>query len=419
MKSVDGELQLTLQQARAMHLSAQGMLKRPRRRAKRADLLAAIERMRLLQIDTINVVARSPYLVLFSRVGSYPPIWLEELLASGAIFECWAHEACFAPMRDYALHRSPAAVRVNHWAQKHADRMHGDQRESMDRLLAHIRDNGPVKASDFESTKKAPGGWWGWKDEKRWLEAWFALGELMILRREKFQRVYDLSERVLERASMNIEQAMPLAQIRHEHVVGAVRALGIAQARWISDYFRSGKKIKDDELQAHVDAGDLIRVAVRGWDVPGYIHRDDRSTAQQVAAGKLRATYTSLLSPFDPIVWDRARASALFAFDYTIECYTPAHKRRFGYFVLPILHRGRLIGRLDAKAHRAAGTFEIKTIFLEDGVKPNSIIARDVAEAIASCADWHQTPRVIVRRSEPAEFGKQLRLALKALRAAT
>jgi uncharacterized protein len=403
---------MSVQQARNLHLAAQGLLVSPRARATRARVLDAITRMRLLQIDTIHVVARSPYLVLFSRLGNYQSRWLDELLAKGLIFESWAHEACFAPMSDYPLHAARREARANHWAHKHAQRTYVGHREAMDRLLAHIAGHGAVKASDFEREQKGATGWWGWKDEKRWLEAWFALGELMIARRENFQRVYDLRERVLENARGTRAERPTAAAAAAEYILGAVHALGIAQARWIADYFRSGKKHKDADLQLHVERGDLIRVAVRGWDVPGYVHRENLPLLLRAQRGALRATYTTLLSPFDPVVWDRARARELFGFDYTLECYTPGRKRRYGYFVLPILHRGRLIGRLDAKAHRAAGMFEVKALFLETDLEATPALANDLATAISRCAAWHQTPRVIVRKTNPAAFARTLRMQL-------
>lgn len=407
---------IALQQARHLHLAAQGLLMAPRARATRTRLFAAIARMRLLQIDTINVVSRSPYLVLFSRLGAYEASWLDELLARGRIFECWAHEACFAPMQDYQLHQGQRELRAGHWAHRSADRVHRENRDAMDRLLAHITQHGEVKASDFEGAKKGQGGWWSWKDEKRWLEAWFALGELMIARREKFQRVYDLRDRVLARARPQVVQsALTSAQVKRESILGSVHALGIAQARWIADYFRSGKKYKDTDVESLVESGDLIRVAVRGWDVPGYVLPENLALLRRAQRGGLRATHTAVLSPFDPVVWDRARASALFGFDYTIECYTPGPKRRYGYFVLPILHRGRLIGRLDAKAHRADGVFEVKALYLEPEAKMTAPLVRDVAVAIKRCADWHATPRVIIRKGDPAAFAKLLRAAIKEL----
>ncbi|WP_300622139.1 crosslink repair DNA glycosylase YcaQ family protein [Dokdonella sp.] len=406
-----------LQQARNLHLSAQGMLARPRRRARRADVLGAIARMRVLQIDTIHVVARSPYLVLFSRLGSYATRWLDDLLAEGAIFECWAHEACFAPSVDYALHRHHMQGRDGHWSMKHARRMHREQAEAMESLLALVRERGPVRAADFERSDGAgSGGWWGWKSEKRWLEALFALGELMIARRENFQRVYDLRERVLEAARANghpaREEAVADERLQREFALGAVKALGVAQARWINDYFRSGRKLKDADLDGFVDSGDLLRIEVAGWGAPAYVHRDHREALAQAAAGRLRATHTSLLSPFDPVVWDRERAATLFGFDYRIECYTPAPKRRWGYYVLPILHRGRLVGRLDAKAHRADGLFEVKALYLEEGVAADEALASALAAAIRQCADWHATPEVTIGRSEPKGFRRILQAAL-------
>lgn len=404
---------LSIQQARNLHLAAQGLLRPARGRATRKGLLAAIERMQLLQIDTIHVVARSPYLVLFSRLGSYSPKWLDEALARGTIFECWAHEACFAPIADYGLHRHGPNARENHWANKHAQRMHREHRAGMDRVLAHVREHGAVKSSDFERPRRGGAGWWGWKDEKRWLEALFALGELMIARRENFQRVYDLTERVVERLGLQAFEPLNAAEIRRQHVLRAVRALGVTQARWIADYFRSGRKHTDADLQPYVDAGELERVAVNGWDACGYVHRDHAGLLARARRGGLRATHTTLLSPFDPVVWDRARASAMFGFDYTLECYTPAPKRRYGYFVLPILRRGRLVGRLDAKAHRADGTFEVKKIFLEPAVKLDDALVADIAGAIQASADWHEAPRVVIRRSDPKVLAGSLREALR------
>ncbi len=401
---------ISAQQARNLHLAVQGLLNPPRAKATRARLLAVIERMRLLQIDTINVVARSPYLVLFSRLGAYDMDWLNQLLKRGSIFECWAHEACFAPSSDFDLHRRDLSLREHHWAHKMARRIHRDNRAGMEKLLSFIRENGPVKASDFEAKTKGAAGWWGWKDEKRWLEALFSLGELMIAQRDGFQRVYDISDRVT--AGLRGTHDGASRDPRHEFLAGAVRALGIAQAGWISDYFRLQKKCKDAQLQPLVESGELIRVEVKGWQMPGYVHRDNAALLVRARKSRLRATHTALLSPFDPVVWDRARARAMFGFDYALECYTPAPKRKYGYFVLPILRRGELVGRLDAKAHRAEGAFEIKAIYLDPGTPGSSELASDIADAITASANWHGTPRVILRKSQPREFARPLRAAI-------
>ncbi len=415
------EIRISAQQARNLHLVAQGLLSRPRRRARKADVLAAIVRMRVLQIDTIHIVARSPYLVLFSRLGAYPLHWLDELLEDGAIFEGWAHEACFMPIADYTLQRQHSLGRDDHWAMRHALHMRRDHAAGMDALLARIREHGAVKASDFErSDGVAGGGWWGWKNEKRMLEALFALGDLMIARRDNFHRVYDLCERVLAHAHASEDMTefaghdvVPEPMLQREFMLGAVRALGVAQARWINDYFRSGRKLKDADLDPLVDAGDLLRVDVDGWKNVCYVHRDLHESLQAATNGHLRATHTTLLSPFDPVVWDRERAAAMFDFEYRIECYTPAPKRRYGYYVLPILHRGRLVGRLDAKAHRGDGVFEIKALFLEPGVIPTAALGEALAEAIRRCADWHATPRVHVGGCGPKGFRRELQAALR------
>ena len=410
--SLDADIRLSAHQARLLHLHAQGLLARPRRRARKADVLAAVARMRVLQIDTISVVARSSYFVLFSRLGAYRAAWLDAWLDEGAIFECWAHEACFAPSADYPLHRRHALERLGHWSMKSAERSRREHDAEMDAILARIRAEGALKSSDFESKEKRTGGWWGWKDEKRWLEALFAHGDLMIARRDNFQRVYDLAERVLAKMKVGNGELPSLDAMRRAFVLGGVAALGVTQARWIADYFRIGRRIKEADLDGYVERGELLRVAVDGWNAPGYVHPDHLDACLAASRGRLRATHTTLLSPFDPVIWDRERVAAMFGFDYRIEVYVPAPKRIWGYYVLPILHRGRLVGRVDAKAHRAEGRFEVKAFYLEDGVVEDEALAKAVARAICECAEWHGTPEVEIGRCAPRTFKRLLQEAL-------
>ncbi len=404
-------MQLSLQQARHLQLAAQGLLNPPKTAATRLSLRRCVERMQLLQIDTIHVVARSPYLVLFSRLGHYPPQWLDDALAFGHLFELWAHEACFAPVQDLAHHRSYNQETRRHWGLANAATTSAKQRVALDSLLAHIDAKGPVKSSDFERTEGKSGGWWGWKDEKRWLEALFARGELMVTRREKFQRVYDLAHRV--HPSL-IQMKLPDAQdVHNSFIENSIKALGVTQARWVHDYFRLKPRLKDADLDELVDAGRVRRVQIEGWSAPGYVHADHASLLAKACKGALQASHTALLSPFDPLVWDRERASSMFSFDYRIECYTPEAKRIYGYFVLPILHHGKLIGRLDAKAHRSEGVFEVKALYLEPGAKLDDGAVADVAVAIQRCADWHAAPIVKVTRTAPASLRTKLLTALK------
>ena len=403
------ELTLSLAAARALHLAAQGLLQPRRRKARADDLLAAIRQMGVLQIDTIHVVARSPYLVLWSRLGDYPQTWLERLLEDGALFEYWAHEACFVPIEDYALYRhrmlDPAAMG---W--KYSASWMRERRAEVDAVLEHIRVNGPTRSSDFERSDGKAGGWWSWKPEKRALEVLFTTGALMIARRHNFQRVYDLAERVLPDWD---DGRLPTAEASSRALLlKAVKALGLAKAGWTADYFRS--KGARPDLAALVAEGALLRARVAGWDEPVYIHPEHAELAAAAAAGALTASLTTILSPFDPVVWDRRRALELFDFDYRLECYTPAAKRRHGYFCLPILRRGALVGRVDAKAHRRDGVFELKALHMEPGLRLSARLVDDVAAALRRCAAWHGCAQVRLEQCAPQEFAAPLAAALAA-----
>jgi len=404
------EQQLTLAQARSLQLAAQGLLTSTAKTATRLALRRCIERMQLLQIDTIQVVARSPYLVLFSRLGAYPAPWLDEALARGQLFEAWAHEACFVPQAQLALHRSHNRTTRRHWGLEMGRDLDPQQQLDVARLLEHVREKGPVRSSDFERTDGRSGGWWGWKDEKRWLEALFARGDLMVARRDRFQRVYDLAERVCP-ALLDMEMPDP-GTVHADFVARAVQALGITQARWIHDYFRTKPRLRDTDLDGFVAQGVLVRVRVHGWDAPAYVHAANRLLLQRALRGALQPTHTTLLSPFDPLVWDRERVAVMFGFDYRIECYTPQPKRQYGYFVLPLLHDGALVGRVDAKAHRTERVFEAKALYLEPDFGPDEHFAACLAQALTQCARWHDTPRVTVTRCVPARFAPVLRRAL-------
>jgi len=403
------ELILSRSGARALHLAAQGLLQARRRKAQKADVLDAIRRMGVLQIDTIHVVARSPYLVLWSRLGDYPQVWLEQHLAEGALFEYWAHEACFLPIEDYRLMRhrmlDPSAMG---W--KYNVKWLRERRQEVDAILSHVRENGPARSSDFERKDGQAGGWWEWKPEKRSLEVLFTTGQLMIARRHNFQRIYDLAERVLP--GWDDGQLPPMAQTQRELALKSVKALGLARAAWVADYYRTRPPRPD--LEALAGEGALLRARVEGWKDPVYIHPELADLAQSAADGSLSPTLTTILSPFDPVVWDRRRAVELFDFDYRLECYTPAGKRRYGYFTLPILRRGALAGRVDAKAQRRTGVFEVKNLALEPGVRISDRFVRDVAGAMQRLANWHGCPRIEVARSDPEDFAAILQSVLDA-----
>jgi len=405
-------MEFSLEAARTTLLVAQGLGSPPERPAEKGDVLGMIRRMGVLQIDSISVVARSPYLVLWSRLGAYEPRWLDELLAGGHLFEYWSHAACFIPIEDYGLYRRrmiDGPEKVGAWISEHP--------EEVGHVMARIREGGPVRSAEFERTDGKAGGWWEWKPEKRALEYLYTAGELMISRRDpNFHRVYDLRERVLGRALPGWEDGLAPTpeEVRRALALKAVRALGVASARWVPDYFRTPKRGVVELLEGLADEGELLRARVEGWEEPAYVHPDNAGPSEKVLSGGLRSTVTTLLSPFDPVMWDRARALELFGFEYKIEVYTPAAKRRYGYYSLPILHRGALVGRLDAKAHRKDGVFEVKALHLEPDTEADDRLVEELAGALRACAGWHGTPEVAVRRSDPRGLAGPLQAAVEA-----
>jgi uncharacterized protein YcaQ len=398
-------LRLTADAASRVMLDVMGLARPTRRAATKTDVHNAILQMRALQIDTISVIARSPYMVLYSRLGSYQGAWLEELLAEGALLEYWSHEACFLPIEDYALYRPRMDdAKKMGWKYRH-DWVRENQGE-LDNVLAFLLDNGPTRAIDFERrADAAPGGWWEWKPEKRALESLFTAGDVMVARRHNFQRVYDLRERVHPGWNDNVPTP---AQANRMLALNAVRALGVTTARWVADYFRMSKTETPSIVRSLADAGEIVEVAVDGWRDTAYVHPANADIVKNAADGALKPSHTTFLSPFDPLVWDRARALEMFGFDYRLECYTPAPRRVHGYYVLPLLRRGRLVGRMDAKAHRADGWFEVKALYFEDGVRVSDALLNDVARALTKLAAWHGTPEVKIVRTTSASARREL-----------
>jgi hypothetical protein len=208
------------------------------------------------------------------------------------------------------------------------------------------------------------------------------------------------------------EMAAGSSEMMETLVLKTVKALGIARAGWVPDYFRLPKKENALILQRLVEQDRLIETTVEGWKEPVYVHPENAGLVERAVGGTLQSEITTLLSPFDPVVWDRRRCRELYGFDFTIECYVPQPKRRYGYYLLPILHRGRLVGRLDPKAHRKEGIFEVKAIYLEPEVDLDDALLTGLAGALQACADWHAAPQVVVGASAPPELAGYLKAKL-------
>ncbi|EFL9558777.1 winged helix-turn-helix domain-containing protein [Escherichia coli] len=392
---------LSLADARNLHLAAQGLLNKPRRQASLEDIPATISRMSLLQIDTINIVARSPYLVLFSRLGNYPAQWLDESLARGELMEYWAHEACFMPRSDFRLirHRMLAPEKMG-W--KYKDAWMQEHEAEIAQLIQHIHYKGPVRSADFEHPRKGASGWWEWKPHKRHLEGLFTAGKVMVIERRNFQRVYDLTHRVMP--DWDDERDL-VSQTEAEIIMldNSARSLGIFREQWLADYYRLKRPALAAWREARAEQQQIIAVHVEKLGNL-WLYADLLPLLERALAGKLTATHSAVLSPFDPVVWDRKRAEQLFDFSYRLECYTPAPKRQYGYFVLPLLHRGQLVGRMDAKMHRQTGILEVISLWLQEGIKPTTMLQKGLRQAITDFASWQQATRVTLGRCPQGLF---------------
>ena len=392
-------MQLTPEAVRLVMLAAQGLLTPPTTPAAKADLLPAIRQMGYLQIDTIQVVQRSQNLVLWSRLGDYPPEWLDEVHAEGRLFEYYAHALCYIPTEYYptfrgrGLHDKRVGRYWRGWAEKHP--------ELLARVLADVRENGPLSSMDFES-ERIETGWGGVKNERLALDRLMITGELMVSRRENFRRYYDLRERVLP--DWDDADAQDFETVRDELALKAVNALGVGRADWAANYYYMLKTGMVKRLARLAEEGRLVGAEVEGWDQPVYLHPDNLALAEQALAGDLNATCTTLLSPFDPLISDRDRTLELFDFDYRLESYTPAKDRQYGFFCLPILHRGRLVGRLDPKAHRKEKRMEVKALYLEPGVTLDDELAAGLKQTLTQFTAWHGMDTVEITAADPADL---------------
>ena len=360
-----------------------GLLEASKKIATKSDVVKAIRAMHVLQIDTISVVARSPYLVLFSRLGYYPPRWLDESLAEGKLFEYWSHAACFLPIEDYPLYRAQQLNMERHGFNRAPARIEADPVGHLN-LLDHVHENGEVRATDFEHEGGRKGnGWWDWKPDKLRLETLFTAGEIMVARRDNFHRVYDVRERVLPKHFRREIDLPTREQMHRTFSLKAVKAMGITQARWMGDYFRHARKAPSPHPDSLVDAGELIRVSVEGWKNAAYVHRDHRALLKRAQRNEhSRHACNASFTVRSTRVGSRTRARDL-GFRVPHRVLHARGKRKYGYFTLPMLINGSLIGRLDAKVHRAQSVFELKTIHFEANARKNLANARRSSIRIA------------------------------------
>ncbi|QRY78494.1 YcaQ family DNA glycosylase [Pseudomonas sp. PDNC002] len=398
---------LSLKQARRLALAAQGFtLRRPNGDVQRRHVRGLLERLGVLQIDSVNALVRSHYLPLFSRLGNYSPTLLEEAAWSAGrhrrLFEYWGHEASLLPLELYPLMR---------WRMRRAAEGRGiyqqlarfgrERQDVIQRVLGAVREQGALGAGSLNTCEERAGPWWDWSDEKHALEWLFAAGEVTVAGRRGFERLYDLPERVLPSAVID-QSELDEAEAQRRLILHSAQALGVATEKDLRDYFRLDPADSKVRLAELVEEGALLSVQVQGWQAPAYCLGDS------VIPRKVRAS--ALLSPFDSLVWERARTERLFDFRYRLEIYTPQHKRIYGYYVLPFLFDERLAARVDLRAERAAGQLVVHAVH-EEAKGPGEEGWVALAQQLREMAGWLGLERVAVNCRRPSGVRLQVLLA--------
>ena len=346
------------------------------------DVASMVRKLGVVQIDSVNVLVRSHYLPLFSRLGPYAHDLLDRAAYDGHdrhLFEYWGHEASLLPVEMYPLFR---------WRMDRARRGEGtwgrlkryatEHKDLVAAAVSQIRERGPLGASELEAAGQSKGGWWGWSQGKEILEWLFWTGEVTTATRRNFERLYDLTERALP-AQIIAAPTPTKEEAQRSLMTTAARALGVATLRDLRDYFRL--PTQDAALRLHelVESGVLLPVSVEGWKQQAYLYEAAR-LPRKVAA-------SALLSPFDSLIWERQRTERMFDFVYRLEIYTPAHKRQHGYYVLPFLLDDKLVARMDLKSDRARSRLQVRGGSVEESINARAVVEPLAAE-LRSLAQW-------------------------------
>ena len=389
---------LSTSQARRIALAAQGFLDKRHAAPTMRTFQRTLDRTGVLQVDSVNVLQRAHFMPLYSRMGPYDVQLLRRAAEQRPrrVVEYWAHVQALMPVDLWPemQHRMATYRRQRgKWSFVDADP------ELEQNLIAEVRDRGASTARDLDDglprTKEHWG--WNWSETRKVLDFLFMAGDLAVAgRNSQFEILYDLPERVipaevLARPTPSVEEA-DLELVRRASV-----SHGVATASCLRDYYRMHNDHVQPALRTLVESGELVPVSIEGWKRPAYLHRDARVPR--------RVNARALLSPFDPVVWERERAERLFDFHYRIEIYTPAHKRVHGYYVLPFLLRERIVGRVDLKADRKSGRLVVKAAYAEPGAPPDT--AEELSAELLELAGWLGLPEVSV---EPrGDLAPQLR----------
>lgn len=376
-------------------------------------LSEVVERLGCVQIDTLQRVQRSHYLVLWSRVGSYDPNDFDKLVYDPIhrrLFEGWQHAASIIPLADYRYQiplQQRLRVRPGKWFRDWLTEP--GHAELLDHVLERVREEGALRAADFKYDGPKRGSWWDWKPAKVALEHQYAFGELMISDRVNFQRVYDLSERVLPDW---VESHPPTVEERDRYwLEHGARALGACTPAQVSDYTFLKRGQARETTRLLLEEGLLVDIQAELMDGKVHtliVHRDNLSVLERIMEGTIQAERTTFLSAFDSLFWAAGRDQQFWGFRQVLEAYKPADQRIWGYFCLPILHGERLVGRFDPKLERASGVLNLTALYLEPQVELDDELVMGIARAMRSFLEFHRAQELVIERSQPQEFGEKL-----------
>ena len=373
--------ELTIVEARSLALAAQGFDKpRSKSKSSTADAVEVIKKLGVIQIDSVNVLVRSQELPLFARLGDHDRNAINKATAQSKIFEYWGHEAAILPVEIQPLFRwkmnAARTGKIKHWG---LTSFYADNKAFVKRILKHVEANGPVTARELSTRTTKKSSWWDWDEAKTALEYLFLTGQLMSCGRgSDFARIYDITERVLPSKILNTPTPTE-DEARKQLLVRAAKAQGVATLTDLADYYRQKTAVIKPLVNELVEQGDLREVTVDTWVEKAFVHRSAKPPKKLYA--------TALLSPFDSLVWCRPRNERLFDFHYRIEIYTPKEKRKFGYYVLPFMMNGELVGRVDLKADRANAKLLVQSVHTEKGIKRASINGA-LTDELRALANW-------------------------------
>ncbi len=382
---------LSIADARKLAVAAQGFdTPRPQTKATQRQVDAIITRLGVLQIDSVNVLVRSQELPLFARLGNHNRNAIPKATEAKKIFEYWGHEAAHLPVSLHPLFRwkmnAARTGKVTHWG---LTSFYEENKAFVKRTLKHVEKNGPTTSRELSTRTEKKGTWWDWDEAKVALEYLFLTGQLMSRGRgSDFARIYDTPERVLPRHVLDAPTPSE-DNARKQLLVRSAIAQGVATASDLADYYRQKPAAVRPLIAELVEEGELRAVAVDGWTEKAFVHRNAKLPKQLHA--------TALLSPFDSLVWCRPRNERLFNFHYRIEIYTPKEKRKFGYYVLPFMMNGELVGRVDLKGDRGNSTLLVNSVHVEKGVK-RSAISDALNTELHTMANWLGLEQVQIAR---------------------